>query len=115
MSSSTTKINYIEFPASDLEAAESFYSKAFGWTFTSYGEEYTSFEDGGLSGGFYKTDKKSSAEEGAALVVLYSEEIERSLATVKSLGGSICKEIFSMIAREDKQGASVDRGIGTKE
>ncbi|MEM7473380.1 MAG: VOC family protein [Planctomycetota bacterium] len=93
--SNPIKISYIEFPGDDLAAIEEFYTKTFGWTFTQYGPEYSSFEDGQLSGGFYKTEAKSSAELGAPLIVLYSEELEASEASVKENGGRICKEIFS--------------------
>ncbi len=37
------KINYLEFPGSDLDACKEFFSKAFGWVFTDYGPEYTAF------------------------------------------------------------------------
>ncbi len=45
------KINYVELPASDFEAIESFYSKTFSWSFTDYGPEYRAFSDGQLDGG----------------------------------------------------------------
>ena len=37
------KINYVEFPARDIEAVKMFFTKAFGWTFTDYGPDYSSF------------------------------------------------------------------------
>jgi len=37
------RINYVELPARDLDAAEAFYAKAFGWTFVDYGPEYRAF------------------------------------------------------------------------
>ncbi len=44
------KIDYIEFGAMDLEATKMFHGKVFGWKFTDYGPEYTSFEDGRIAG-----------------------------------------------------------------
>lgn len=41
------KINYIEFPARNIEATKAFFSKAFAWSFQDYGPEYTSFSDAG--------------------------------------------------------------------
>ena len=38
------KINYIEFPAKDIEATKVFFSTVFGWSFTDYGPEYTAFQ-----------------------------------------------------------------------
>jgi predicted enzyme related to lactoylglutathione lyase len=37
------KIDYIEFPASDFDAVQGFYEKAFGWAFVDYGPEYRAF------------------------------------------------------------------------
>lgn len=90
-----TKINYIEFPAADLDAAQAFYEKAFGWTFTDYGPEYKAFNDGVMDGGFYKADMKSDSDQGAALVVLYSEQLESVEKAVSAHGGEIVKPIFS--------------------
>jgi predicted enzyme related to lactoylglutathione lyase len=92
---SDKKIDYIELPAADLDAVEAFYSKTFGWTFTDYGPEYRAFNDGKLDGGFYRSDLKSCTSNGAALVVLYADQLEATEEKVVANGGSICKEIFS--------------------
>ncbi|MFN3192309.1 MAG: VOC family protein [Aureliella sp.] len=88
-------INYIEFPARDLDAAEQFYSDTFQWQFTSYGPEYVAFTDGHLDGGFYAADSESRSASGAALVILYSADLEATLGLVEANGGTICKPIFS--------------------
>jgi predicted enzyme related to lactoylglutathione lyase len=92
---SDKKINYIELPAADFEAAEAFYAKTFGWSFTDYGPEYRAFNDGSLDGGLYKSDLKSSTASGGALVVMYADDLEATRDAVVANGGSICKEIFS--------------------
>ncbi len=46
------QMDYIEFPATDIEATKRFYNQVFGWEFTDYGPGYTSFHDGRLGGGF---------------------------------------------------------------
>lgn len=89
------RIDYIELPGSNFEQLETFYSQTFGWTFQDYGPEYRAFNDGGLDGGFYKSDLKSSTAQGAALVILYAVDLEATHAQVLAAGGSICKEIFS--------------------
>lgn len=89
------KINYIEFPAADLEATKQFFHQAFGWEFTDYGEDYTAFSDQGVDGGFFRADLKSSTQQGAALIVLYSGELEATQAKVEAAGGTIVKPIFS--------------------
>lgn len=88
-------IDYVEFPAIDLEAVQQFYETVFGWTFTSYGPEYVSFTDGRLSGGFFKSPKNSRSDNGAALVVLYAEKLELTQDRVVESGGLLLKEIFS--------------------
>jgi len=89
------KINYVEFHAKDLAATKAFFQSAFGWSFVDYGPEYTAFSDQGLDGGFFQSDLASSSEKGAALVILYSNQLEATLAKVEKAGGSIVKPIYS--------------------
>lgn len=89
------KINYVEFPAKDIEAVKSFFVAAFGWSFTDYGPEYTSFSNEGLDGGFYRAGLAASTANGSALVVFYSKELEKTQAKIEDAGGSIVKPIFS--------------------
>ena len=89
------KINYLELPAADLDAIEKFYAGAFGWIFVDYGPEYRAFNDGFIDGGFYKSNQSSSTENGAALIVLYADDLEATLAAVGNNGGKILKSIFS--------------------
>ena len=88
------KINYVEFPAKDIEKAKQFFSSAFGWEFEDYGPEYTAFSNQGLDGGFFKSDICSSTEAGSALIVLFSNELESTQTKVELAGGSILKPIF---------------------
>ena len=89
------KINYVEFPARDIEATKTFFTTVFGWGFNDYGPEYTAFADQGINGGFYKSDSASSTETGGALIVLYSDTLEVVQERVERAGGSILKPIFS--------------------
>ncbi len=84
-------INYIEFPAEDLEAVKAFYMKVFGWQFTDYGPTYTAFTDGTLDGGFEKGTNRG--KEGA-LVILYSNDLSQTLKDVEEAGGAIVNPIF---------------------
>jgi uncharacterized protein len=92
---SDQKINYLELPARDLDAVQKFYEGAFGWAFTDYGPGYRAFNDGFIDGGFYRADAASSTKSGAALIVLYAEDLERTRDTVVRSGGTLVKEIFS--------------------
>lgn len=89
------KIDYVEFPAADFDAIQSFYESAFGWEFTDYGPEYRAFSDGKLAGGFRKSDQKSVTFNGAALVILYAENLESTRDRVAASGGTIIVDIFS--------------------
>lgn len=88
----TGKLDYLELPATGgkLDHVKAFYSAAFSWTFTDYGPTYSAFDEG-LEGGF-DADPQATARP---LPVLYSENLEETLAAVESAGGSIIKPIFS--------------------
>lgn len=86
------RIDYIELPATNIAATKRFYVDAFGWKFTDYGPDYTSFEDGRLAGGFTKDGKVA---KGGPLVVIYADALEAQEAKVRQAGGTITKPIFS--------------------
>jgi len=89
------KINYVEFPARDIEKAKAFFAEVFDWKFEDFGDQYTAFADQGLDGGFFLSDKRASAQEGGALIVFYSENLEATLAKIEKAGGIIVKPVFS--------------------
>ncbi len=89
------KINYVEFPAKDIEASKAFFCEVFGWSFVDYGPDYTAFSDQGLDGGFFKSDLSANTNNGSALIVFYSRALEQTQAKVEGAGGSITKPIFS--------------------
>ena len=89
------KINYIEFPATDLQKTKAFFSRVFDWQFKDYGDEYTAFSNAGLEGGFFKSGLSTSAENGSALVVFYSSQLEKTQEKIEKAGGKIIKPIFS--------------------
>jgi predicted enzyme related to lactoylglutathione lyase len=85
------QMDYIEFPATDIEATKRFYTAVFGWSFTDYGPNYTSFHDGRLGGGFTMSAKPV---KGGALVVLYAKALEDTRRKVLDAGGKIVIETF---------------------
>ncbi|MEM7400911.1 MAG: VOC family protein [Pseudomonadota bacterium] len=89
------KINYVELPAKDINAVKAFFTEAFSWSFTDYGPDYTAFENQGLDGGFFTSDKVASTENGSALVVFYSNDLEETQSKIQQAGGKIIQEIFS--------------------
>jgi uncharacterized protein len=86
------RIDYIEFPATDVAKTKAFYQQAFGWKFTDYGPDYTSFEDGRLTGGF---TKEAKVIRGGTLVVLYASDLEATEKKVRDAGGIVTKDAFS--------------------
>lgn len=89
------KINYVEFPASDLIVTKKFFTSAFGWSFVDYGPEYIAFSNEGIDGGFFKSELIASSKNGSALIVFYSKDLESTLAKVQQAGGTIVKPVFS--------------------
>lgn len=86
-------IDYIEFAVRDLAAAKRFYASAFGWQFNDYGPEYAGIKSGsGEVGGMYQTNELRTA---GPLVILYSQDLEKSVAAVRSAGGKIVREPFA--------------------
>jgi predicted enzyme related to lactoylglutathione lyase len=85
------RIDYVEFAATNLLETKEFYASVFGWAFTDYGPEYTSFQDGRLAGGFRKALKVTP---GGPLIVLYGTDLETMEARIKKHGGSITKATF---------------------
>jgi hypothetical protein len=82
-------ISYIEINTDDLAAAQAFYSTAFGWEFNDYGGEYAGIrapdgdgEVGGLNPG-------RPPGRGGSFVLLYSDDLEATLAAVESAGGQV--------------------------
>jgi predicted enzyme related to lactoylglutathione lyase len=88
------KVDYIELPARDLDAVQTFYGRVFNWSFTDYGPDYRAFTDGSFNGGFYRADQQSSTVSGATLVVMYALDLEKIREAVLVAGGSLVKDIF---------------------
>ena len=100
------KINYLEFPARDIEATKTFFSQVFEWSFVDFGPDYSAFsqptnkestdgENGsGIEGGFFQSDLSSSTKNGSALTVFYSNHLEQTQTKIEQAGGVIVEPIF---------------------
>ena len=91
--SAENQIDYVEIPVTDLNRAREFFSSMFGWSFEEWGDEYMSFNDGRLDGGFRLANEP--APSSGVLLVFYSENLERDVDRVKALGAEISQEIFA--------------------
>jgi len=85
-------INYVEFPAGDLELTKDFYQRAFSWKFIDYGPEYIAISEAGLDGGFFKSAEPIN---NGALVILYHSDLNEVIEKIRTAGGQISKDIFS--------------------
>jgi len=86
------RIDYVEFSATDLPAIKRFYTAAFGWAFTDYGDAYTAFNCGNLNGGFAKAD---SVRPSSPLIVLYAKDLAAAERNVTQAGGRIIKPTYA--------------------
>ena len=85
------RIDYVEFLTTNMNETKTFYSGIFGWEFTDYGPDYTSFNDGRLGGGFVAAPEVAA---GGPLVVLYAANLEDIEAKIREYGGEIVRETF---------------------
>jgi predicted enzyme related to lactoylglutathione lyase len=85
-------INYLELPCLNPQAIKAFYASAFGWTFEDYGPTYIVFHGAGIDGGFTTEEQPSLT---GARIILYSHNLEDTLAAVQAAGGRIHKKIFA--------------------
>ena len=85
-------IDYVEFSVLDLAQAKAFYQTAFGWAFTDYGPRYAGIQgDGREVGGMEQADAVTA---GGPLVILYSDNLEASVAAVEAAGGTVSTPPF---------------------
>ena len=91
--SAENRIDYVEIPVTDLNRAREFFSALFGWTFQEWGDDYMSFSDGRLEGGFRRSPE--AAPKTGVLVVFYSTDLDRDVRRVQELGATISEPIFS--------------------
>ncbi|MCU0233824.1 MAG: VOC family protein [Thermoanaerobaculales bacterium] len=86
------RIDYVELSTTDMAATKAFYAGVFGWKLQDWGEDYASFEDGRLTGGFRLVDR---VVRGGPLVIIYAVDLEAAEASVRAHGGAIVQGIFS--------------------
>jgi len=89
-------IDYIEIPVTDLARAKRFYGEVFGWRFNDYGDQYVGIQRPGggrdeESGGFRPVE---SVTPGGVLLILFSDDLDASLAAVRAAGAGVTAEPF---------------------
>ena len=89
----SARIDYVELPSATAhELTRAFYARAFGWTFTDFGPDYsattTEQVDVGLQG-------DPSGALTAPLPVIRVDDLEAALDDVLKAGGTLAKPIFA--------------------
>lgn len=89
------RIDYLELPVRDKEALHRslrFFTEAFGWSYTAWGEDYADTTDSGLGSGLNADPEHRPRQP---LPVIRSPDLEAAQAAVLHAGGRITREIFS--------------------
>lgn len=94
MSHTHHAIDYVELAVVDVATASRFYADAFGWSFNYYGPAYAGIrapdgdgEVGGLNG-------SGPPRPGGPLVLLWSDDLDATLAAVEQAGGRVVMPPF---------------------
>lgn len=90
----SVKIAYLEIPVKNITKTKEFFRTVFNWEFVDYGEDYTSFTNGGVAGGFFLSKKHFNVHFGAPLIVFYAKDLNLMMDKIKKAGGEIYREIF---------------------
>ena len=86
------EINYIELAVTDMDESKNFYAAAFDWAFNDYGPDYSGIrKQVGEAGGLRLEAEVST---GGPLVILYSKDLDATVARVRDAGGRITQEPF---------------------
>ncbi len=86
------RIDYVEIPVTDLAKAREFFSALFNWTFQQWGDDYLSFNDGRLDGGFRRA--ADAVASNGVLIVFFSTDLERDFDRVQELNATISEPIY---------------------
>ncbi|HYW14930.1 MAG TPA: VOC family protein [Allosphingosinicella sp.] len=86
------RLNYVELPVGDTDAAKAFYEAAFGWSLTGFGPTYAATVTGDTDIGLQGDPAEASR---APLPVIDVPDLEAALAAVESAGGRIVRPIFA--------------------
>lgn len=87
------KIEWIVIPAQDLQKAEEFYSRIFGWKISVYAKNFWLFDADTIQGGF---DPSMSAYEDGIRFSITVDNINKTLKQIEKCGGQIIKEKFEI-------------------
>ncbi len=87
-------IDYIELGSDDLAATCAFYEGVFGWKLTPYGPAYAGIRAADGDGEVGGIDATTPPRPGGPLVLLYSDDLDATVAAVRAGGGTIDVEPY---------------------
>jgi predicted enzyme related to lactoylglutathione lyase len=90
--SAVSRINFVELPASNLQASRRFYSDAFGLAFTDFGPTYSCTMTGDVDLGLQADAAEATA---TPLAVIAVDDLEKTLDSVRQAGGTITRDPFA--------------------
>jgi len=64
-------------------------------SFQDFGPDYTAFSNQCIDGGFYQSVLSSSTNNGAALIVLFSNDLKATQEKIENANGIITKPVYS--------------------
>jgi predicted enzyme related to lactoylglutathione lyase len=91
-------IDYIELGAPDLAASKAFYAAAFGWTFNDYGPAYSGIQAPDGDGEVGGLDPDGPVGASGPLVLLYSDDLDATVAAVLTAGGAVTRDPYAFPA-----------------
>ena len=86
------RLNYVELPCADVPAAHAFYEAAFGWSLTTFGDNYAATTTGDVNIGL---NGDASQKTAAPLAVIQVADLEAAQLRVETAGGTITLAIFA--------------------
>ncbi|MES2095569.1 MAG: VOC family protein [Pseudomonadota bacterium] len=86
------RLNYVELPVQSTATTKAFFTAAFGWTFTDFGDDYAATMNGATDLGLNGDRSQWTA---APLAVIEVDDLEATHAAVVAAGGTITQPIFA--------------------
>jgi len=86
------RISYVELPVKNVAGVRDFYARAFGWSFTDFGPDYSATTGGDVDVGLNGSEDHAIAH---LLPIVEVKDLEAALESVTAAGGTITVPIFA--------------------
>lgn len=84
------RIDYIEFPSTNLGQSSAFFQAAFGWGMVSYGPDYSALKGAGIDGGI----DQAASKVAATMAIIRTDDLDDAERRVRAAGGTITQPQF---------------------